>query len=88
MTGSGVSIGVAGEPTGGSCASGWMSCAASVGGGCCPTGYSCGASCIATVSGAGDTSKIAPESAAVVEKVVQVGFLSMAVLAGFGMVLL
>ncbi|CZT24625.1 uncharacterized protein RCC_10350 [Ramularia collo-cygni] len=87
-TGPGVSVGVAGRPSGGSCASGWSSCAASEGGGCCPTGYSCGASCIATVSGAGDTSKIAPESAATLEKVLKVGFLSMAILAGFGMVLL
>lgn len=87
-TGTGVSVGVAGQATGGSCASGWMSCAANEGGGCCPTGYSCGASCIATVSGAGDTSKIAPESSAVVEKVLKIGFLSVAILAGFGMVLL
>lgn len=88
VTGSGVSVGVAGGSSGGSCASGWMSCAASEGGGCCPTGYSCGASCIATVSGAGDTSKIAPESSAVVEKALRVGFMSMAILSGFGMVLL
>lgn len=33
------------NPTG-SCASGWFSCAASVGGNCCPSGYECGtASC-------------------------------------------
>lgn len=88
VTGNGVSVGVAGPATGGSCASGWMSCAASVGGGCCPTGYSCGASCIATVSGAGDTSKIAPESSAVMERVLKVGFLGLAVLAGLGMVVL
>ncbi|RAL00329.1 putative GPI anchored protein [Aspergillus ibericus CBS 121593] len=29
------------------CASGWFSCAATVGGGCCPTGYQCGSSCTA-----------------------------------------
>ena len=33
------------SPTG-SCASGWFTCAASVGGNCCPSGYECGtASC-------------------------------------------
>lgn len=36
---------------GGSCATGWFSCAASAGGGCCPSGFACGASCTATASG-------------------------------------
>lgn len=35
----------------GTCASGWYGCAASNGGGCCPLGYSCAASCIATQTG-------------------------------------
>ena len=30
------------------CAAGWFSCGSSGGGGCCPSGYSCGASCTAT----------------------------------------
>lgn len=88
VTGTGVSVGVLVNPTSGSCANGWFSCAANNGGGCCPTGYSCGASCIATVSGAGDTGKMAPESAAVVEKAMKFGFLSIAAFAGLGMVLL
>ncbi|GAA87484.1 GPI anchored protein [Aspergillus luchuensis] len=33
--------------TPGRCATGWFSCAQSVGGGCCPSGYQCGASCTA-----------------------------------------
>ncbi len=42
-----------------SCASGWSSCAASVGGNCCPSGYDCGtASC----------SLVSATSTAVVEK--------------------
>jgi hypothetical protein len=32
------------------CASGWYSCAAILGGGCCPIGYACGTSCTATTS--------------------------------------
>lgn len=35
----------------GSCATGWFSCAASAGGGCCPNGYVCGSSCTASSSG-------------------------------------
>ncbi|GAQ41443.1 GPI anchored protein [Aspergillus niger] len=33
--------------TPGRCATGWFSCAQSVGGGCCPSGYQCGTSCTA-----------------------------------------
>jgi progranulin len=51
----------------GACATGWSSCAASNGGGCCPTGYICGSSCtaIATVSGlqASQVGKLAPNDA-------------------------
>lgn len=35
----------------GSCAQGWASCAASAGGGCCPSGYACGQICSATAAG-------------------------------------
>jgi hypothetical protein len=57
MTSNGVTIVVpvttATENSGGSgsgnrCANGWFSCADTVGGGCCPTGFACGASCTAT----------------------------------------
>ncbi|PWY81862.1 hypothetical protein BO70DRAFT_362299 [Aspergillus heteromorphus CBS 117.55] len=44
------------------CASGWFSCAATVGGGCCPTGYRCGASCTA-VSTSTATETVAKETA-------------------------
>ncbi|KAE8153489.1 hypothetical protein BDV25DRAFT_149245 [Aspergillus avenaceus] len=37
-------------PTIGRCASGWFSCADTVGGGCCPTGYACGSSCTAVTT--------------------------------------
>lgn len=48
----------------GVCATGWQTCAASNGGGCCPAGYACGASCTATASGGGGsvTGKKAPQS--------------------------
>ncbi|KAL5045702.1 hypothetical protein BDW71DRAFT_183163 [Aspergillus fruticulosus] len=44
------------------CATGWFSCADTVGGGCCPTGYACGASCTAvpTASTTGTVAKEAP----------------------------
>jgi hypothetical protein len=41
--------------TAGSCASGWSGCAASLGGGCCPSGFLCGSSCTASVSGTATT---------------------------------
>ncbi|KAJ5131832.1 hypothetical protein N7448_005990 [Penicillium atrosanguineum] len=34
----------------GKCANGWFSCADTVGGGCCPSGYACGQSCTATAA--------------------------------------
>ncbi|KAL4809698.1 hypothetical protein BDV18DRAFT_132621 [Aspergillus unguis] len=44
------------------CASGWFSCADTVGGGCCPTGYACGSSCTAvpTASKTGTVAKGEP----------------------------
>ena len=36
------------NPTG-NCASGWFTCAASVGGNCCPSGYECGTASCSTV---------------------------------------
>lgn len=51
----------------GSCAVGWSSCAAAQNGGCCPSGYQCGAaSCIATNPGQKNTGKEAPSSASLV----------------------
>jgi hypothetical protein len=46
----------------GRCASGWFSCADTVGGGCCPTGYACGSSCtaVATATATGTVAKEAP----------------------------
>ncbi|KAJ5660096.1 GPI anchored protein [Penicillium longicatenatum] len=45
-TGSGES----GSGNTGKCATGWFSCADTVGGGCCPSGYTCGSSCTAAAS--------------------------------------
>ena len=47
----------------GNCQSGWATCAASDGGGCCPSGFACGASCTATISGQSNVGKEAPSSA-------------------------
>lgn len=49
-TGNGIGAATVGSSGSGSCATGWSSCAASLGGGCCPSGYGCGAgpSCMAT----------------------------------------
>ncbi|GFF77288.1 hypothetical protein IFM47457_04364 [Aspergillus lentulus] len=50
----------------GRCASGWFSCADTVGVGCCPTGYACGSSCtaVASVSASGTLAKSQPENEA------------------------
>ena len=62
--GSGISTAIL---SGSVCATGWKSCAASDGGGCCPTGFSCGVSCTATANGGGTTvtAKETPQSSAV-----------------------
>ncbi|KAH7125196.1 hypothetical protein B0J11DRAFT_299825 [Dendryphion nanum] len=51
-------------PQRGTCATGWYSCAASVGGNCCPNGYGCGQQqCTATASGNTQVAdKVAPNS--------------------------
>ncbi|KAI4723017.1 hypothetical protein E4T48_00602 [Aureobasidium sp. EXF-10727] len=71
----------------GNCANGWSSCAASVGGGCCPSGYGCGASCTAMASGQSDIGKGAPNQAAHA-KACGWALLSIALLSGAGMILL
>lgn len=43
----------------GHCAQGWFSCADTVGGGCCPTGFACGSSCAAT-AGSSTVAKSVP----------------------------
>lgn len=44
------------------CAQGWFSCADTVGGGCCPTGFACGSSCSATGGQATTVAKNPPDS--------------------------
>ena len=48
------------------CAGGWFSCGSSGGGGCCPSGYSCGTSCTATAvvvqGGATGTATVAKDN--------------------------
>lgn len=70
----------------GSCNNGWFSCAASAGGGCCPSGYVCGASCSATVSGVASQPKEAASEASV--RAWAWSFLLLGVSTGLGMVLL
>ena len=44
----------------GSCASGWYSCAASLSGGCCPSGFGCSvANCAASTGATGSVGKMA-----------------------------
>lgn len=71
----------------GSCANGWFSCAPSVGGGCCPSGYECGVSCSATVSGQSNVGKGAP-SEAVKARIGGWLLLGAGLVSGAGMVLL
>ncbi|EXJ77387.1 hypothetical protein A1O3_09613 [Capronia epimyces CBS 606.96] len=61
-TGSGITA--PGSLLTGACANGWTTCAPVVGGGCCPSGYGCGAtSCTASVSGGSGVGKMAPNLA-------------------------
>ncbi|KAK4965235.1 hypothetical protein LTR66_012168, partial [Elasticomyces elasticus] len=71
----------------GSCANSWYSCPASVGGGCCPSGYVCGASCTATISGVSNVGKAAPSGANAVVFLAW-SFLVGGLAVGVGMVLL
>ena len=48
---------IAAEPTTGVCASQWNSCPASVGGGCCPSGYACGTQSCSRVSAVASASQ-------------------------------
>ncbi|CAK4011060.1 Hypothetical predicted protein [Lecanosticta acicola] len=58
---SGLTIAVGGATA--ACAQGWQTCAASNGGGCCPSGYVCGTSCTNTAGG-GNQAKQTQGSAA------------------------
>jgi hypothetical protein len=55
---------VAPTTAGGSCPSAWYSCAANLGGNCCPEGYACGEQCTATASGQSGTQSKAAATAA------------------------
>ena len=48
----------------GACQTGWLSCAQSIGGGCCPPNFACGTECTATANGVtGVVSRIEPAAA-------------------------
>ena len=89
---SGVTIGAqgvtttAGSPATGTCAGGWYSCSPSDGGGCCPSGYLCSSSCVATVSGVSDQPKEVLSGANGI--IFAWSFLALSGIAAFGMVLL
>lgn len=70
------------------CASGWSLCAASVGGGCCPSGFVCGPSCTATISGESNVGKEAPSSDATRPAIAGWSFLALGSIAGVAMVAL
>lgn len=71
----------------GTCADGWVSCAASVGGGCCPSGYGCGTSCTAMATGQSNVGKGAPSEAANARACGWI-LLGLSVLSGVGMAFL
>ncbi|KIW36980.1 uncharacterized protein PV06_10878 [Exophiala oligosperma] len=61
-TGSGITA--PGTVLTGSCAQGWMTCSADLGGGCCPSGYQCGiTSCAALATGGAGVGKMPPNGA-------------------------
>ena len=87
-TGSGITA--PGTVLTGACATGWQSCAQSVGGGCCPSGYACGTSCTATATGGGGSQvgKEAPNGAEMLglSSCMLMGALSLSIALGAGFV--
>jgi hypothetical protein len=61
----GITVSAGAAATTGSCANGWRSCGADVGGGCCPAGYLCSSNCVNPAAGGSNTTKQAPSTAAV-----------------------
>ncbi|KAL9526909.1 hypothetical protein SMMN14_09086 [Sphaerulina musiva] len=91
VTTSGLTIAVASAvPTTGSCANGWATCGADVGGGCCPSGYQCASNCINTALGGSNTTKMAPESASPSTTISAFAwaFVAIGIAAGLSMILL
>lgn len=74
----------------GVCATGWSACAGDQGGGCCPTGYVCGASCSATAEGVPNVVAKAPTQSQAVRVWDGLGIAMVigAMALGFGMVIL
>lgn len=68
------------------CANGWFLCDTTLGGGCCPSGYVCGASC--TASSGSNVAKETPSSHAVRAAMLGWGFLVLGVVTGARMILL
>lgn len=77
----------AGTTTQGSCANAWYSCGSNEGGGCCPSGFVCGASCTATVSGQSNVGKESPSFGAR-GLVLAWGVLALGVVSAVGMIVL
>ncbi|KAF2004952.1 hypothetical protein P154DRAFT_519009 [Amniculicola lignicola CBS 123094] len=74
---------------GGSCPTGWYSCAASLGGDCCLEGFACGAQCTATSSGNTQVAgKVAPSTATSVSSTSIFFMISSALAIGVGMIIL
>ncbi|KAL5120147.1 hypothetical protein ACEQ8H_001973 [Pleosporales sp. CAS-2024a] len=89
---SGAAVATTAAPQRGSCPSAWFSCAASLGGNCCPNGYACGEQCTATATASGGQSgtspKVAPSSASFLFTV-SMGTVALAALgAGVAMIVL
>ncbi|KIV88313.1 hypothetical protein PV10_08008 [Exophiala mesophila] len=69
----------------GSCAQGWATCEPDVGGGCCPSGYTCETATCAAASGGAAVGKLAPESGAIAIDTTYLGWLGgiLAIMSGF-----
>jgi len=87
----GASLATTAPGQGGSCPSAWYSCAANVGGNCCPNGFACGEACTATGSVAPSQSivgKVAPSTAGTVSMASIWGMALGALAIGMSMILL
>ncbi|KAF2184309.1 hypothetical protein K469DRAFT_633651 [Zopfia rhizophila CBS 207.26] len=85
----GASFATTAPPQRGSCPTGWFSCAANLGGNCCPNGFSCGEHCTATPGGNTQVAgKVAPSTASSFSNASIWALISGGIAIGIGMLIL
>ncbi|KAF2262277.1 hypothetical protein CC78DRAFT_582761 [Lojkania enalia] len=84
----GASFATTAQPSG-TCATGWFSCASSLGGLCCPNGFTCGEQCSTSVAGGTQVvDKMAPGTATIISSLSIWALMSGAAAIGIAMIIL